>query len=96
MRLAEAERLEAIFKPRVGMPVSVDENALLIDVPDADTMSRDEFVCALQDFGFKDTLFKEVEIAVLDVATRTKDVKARIPLPLRMSVDECARVKSAS
>jgi hypothetical protein len=95
-RAVEVARLDAIFEPRVGMPVGAEGNTLLIAEHDADTMSRDEFVCALQEVGFKDNLFKQVQIAVLDVATRTKDVKATIPLPLRMSADECRRVKAAS
>jgi hypothetical protein len=78
------------------MPVGAEGDTLLIAVPSADTMSSDEFTCALQEVGFKNNLFKDVQIAVLDVATRTKDVKATIPLPLHMSASECERVKEAS
>ncbi len=96
LRLAEAQRLDLLFEERVGMPVAAEGSTLLIAVPSADTMSRVEFTCALQEVGFKDNLFKEVQIAVLDAATRTKDVKAQIPLPLHMSASECDRVKDAS
>jgi len=96
LQLAEAQRLDSLFEERVGMPVAAEGSTLLIAVPSADTMSSEEFTCALQEVGFKDNLFKEVQIAVLDVATRTKDVKATIQLPLHMSASECDRVKDAS